>query len=402
MRDAVREAIDRCVRPTLVFDLARIVDNMRVVAEAARAARISALFAMKSFPHRRVVEVARRTLAGFDAASVAELRLALEAAAADARSNSAAQELISIADPTGAAIAYAADAFAEPTRAAIGYAADANENRRVIIACETVEQVRAAPAHADIAIRVSASITERDPAVGAILDGTGHRRSRFGLERAEEIRALRDAALRPDARRRVGLHVHHGPVTATSAERFIATARAAIELARSAGVEPDFIDVGGAWHGIGIANIAAAFAAIRAGIDDAMRARGDEANGDDAIEILVEPGRLLVEDAGFACGPTTSTRDLGDGRLLVTTALSRICHLRWSQVELVAKAPHPGTGVKAIIVGPTCYEEDVVGEWTVDPSQIEKRVVVRNVSGYAVAWNKSFGGVPEADVVFVD
>jgi diaminopimelate decarboxylase len=145
------------------------------------------------------------------------------------------------------------------------------------------------------------------------------------------------------------------------------------------------------------------FARIRAGIDEIMANR-EGASGDEPgpIDILVEPGRILVEDAGFACGPVTSVRDVGDGRLLVTSALSRICHLRWSQVELVAKAPHPGAGVKAIVVGPTCYEEDVVGEWIVEPREIEKCIVLRGVSGYAAAWNKSFGGVPEADVVIVE
>jgi diaminopimelate decarboxylase len=367
MRDAVREVIDRCERATLVFDAAKIATNMRVVAEAARAARITPLFAMKSFPHSRVVELAREHLAGFDAASVAELRVAL------AGSTSAAT-VISIADPSGQALAHA------------------RNGRRVIVACETVEQVRAVPAHDDIAIRVSASITGRDPAVGAILDGTGHRRSRFGVESVADIRALREAA----GERRVGLHVHHGPVTAANADRIVASARAAIELARTAGVEPAFVDLGGAWHGIGIANIADAFARVRAAIDEIIGADRP------AIDILVEPGRLLVEDAGFATGPTMGVRDVGDGRLLVTSALSRICHLRWSQVELVAKAPHPGAGVKVIVVGPTCYEEDVVGEWIVEPSEIEKRIVLRNVSGYAVAWNKSFGGVPEADVVMVE
>jgi diaminopimelate decarboxylase len=381
MRDAVREAIERCERATLIFDAERIAANMRAVAEAARAAHITPLFAMKSFPHRRVVELAAQHLAGFDAASVEELRVALAAERT---------KLVSIADPSGAAIACAP------------------ADRRVMIACETVEQVRAAPAPADIAIRVSASISGRDPAVGAILEGTGHRRSRFGLERAAEIRALCEAA----SERRVGLHVHHGPVTATSAERFVASARAAIELARSAGVEPAFVDLGGAWHGIGIAKIGEAFEAVRAGIDDVIRsgigvAPGSEdtegrGGGREPIEILVEPGRLFVEDAGFAVGPTTGVRDIGDGRRLVTSALSRICHLRWSQVELVAKAPHPGAGVKAVVVGPTCYEEDVVGEWTVDPAEVYHRVVLRNVSGYGVAWNTSFGGVSAADVVFVD
>jgi diaminopimelate decarboxylase len=379
MRDAVRDVIDRCERATLVFDGAKLAANMRAVAEAARAARITPLFAMKSFPHLRVVELAREHLAGFDAASVAELRVALAGV-------SGTSTVISIADPSGQALAHA------------------RNDRRVIVACETVEQVRAVPAHDDIAIRVSASITGRDPAVGAILDGTGHRRSRFGLERAADLRAMFDAATATTGgERRVGLHVHHGPVTAANAERFVASARAAIELARTAGLEPAFVDLGGAWHGIGIANIGDAFARIRAAIDETIGARIGAPGGDDrVVDILVEPGRLLVEEAGFATGPTMGVRDLGDGRLLVTSALSRICHLRWSQVELVAKAPHPGAGVKAVVVGPTCYEEDVVGEWIVEPSEIEKRVVLRNVSGYAVAWNTSFGGVAPADVVIVE
>jgi diaminopimelate decarboxylase len=381
MRDAVREAIDQCERATLVFDIATIAANMFAVAKVARGARMTALFAMKSFPHPTVIELARRTLAGFDAASVEELHAAVATPSRQIERG----HVVSIADPSGRAIAHAP--------------ADGHELRRVIVACESVEQVRAAPVHADIALRVSASVTGRDPAVGAILDGTGHRRSRFGVTTAGELRALREAA----GERRVGLHVHHGPVTATSAERFIASAKAAIDLARSAGLEPAFIDLGGAWHGIGIAKIDEAFAQIRAGIDDVMIATaGDDRVEARSIDILVEPGRLLVEGAGFAVGPITSVRDLGDGRVLVTSGLSRICHLRWSQVELVAKAPHPGMGVKAIVVGPTCYEEDVVGEWIVEVGEVEKRVVVRNVSGYAVAWNKGFGGVPEADVVFVD
>ena len=85
-----------------------------------------------------------------------------------------------------------------------------------------------------------------------------------------------------------------------------------------------------------------------------------------------------------------SSRD----RPLRVVDLSRICHLRWSQVELVGTA----RGASTLFVGPTCYEEDVLGEWSSAPPA-GARVVVRNVSGYAVAWNTSFGGVPAADVV---
>jgi diaminopimelate decarboxylase len=329
-----------------VFDLAQIERTMRRVADAARATGIVPLFALKSFPHPRVRALAAQHLAGFDVASLGELN------------ETPAASILSIVDPTGAAITHAP------------------KGARVIVGCETVEQVRTAPAHAEIAIRVSASITERDPAVGALLEGSGRRRSRFGLDDREQIAALVKAA----AGRRIGVHVHHGPVTATNPERFIATARAALALFDH---EPAFIDLGGAWHGI--IDLGAAFAEIRAALPS-------------ALVILVEPGRLYAQDAGFATGRVLASREVGD-RTLRVVELSRICHLRWSQVELVARAPRPGEGRKVQLVGPTCYEDDTIGEWIVEPADVAERVVLRNISGYALAWNTSFGGVPAADVV---
>ncbi|HEX4455038.1 MAG TPA: hypothetical protein VH143_29460 [Kofleriaceae bacterium] len=344
------EALARVVRPTLAFDLARVDANMQRIAAAAHAHDIRALFAAKSFPHPRVLELAANRLDGFDVASPGELATVPAGA------------IVSVADPTGAAITTGARA-------------------RMIVACETIGQVCAAPRGAEIAIRISASITGLDPAMGAVLDGSGHRRSRFGLDDRASVAALRDAA----AGRRVGLHVHHGPVTATSAGRFIATARAAIELAD---FEPAFIDLGGAWHGI--ADLAEAFAAIRAALPR-------------SIEVIVEPGRAYADGAGFACGIVRAARSLGDREVRVVD-LSRACHLRWSTFELVARAPHPGRGRRVLVVGPTCYEEDVLGEWTLEPGALEldDRMIVRGISGYALAWNTGFGGVEPADVVLRD
>ena len=56
-----------------------------------------------------------------------------------------------------------------------------------------------------------------------------------------------------------------------------------------------------------------------------------------------------------------------------------------------------------MLAGPTCFEEDVIGEWLVeDELAVGSRVIVRNVSGYAVAWNCGFHGVPAADVVITE
>ena len=348
-----RAAIERARRPALVFDRERLERNAIAITTAARAANITSLFAAKSFPHPLVREFVARHFDGFDAASEAEL------------AELPPSKIVSIADPTGRAVS---------ARAA-----------RTIVSCDTLEQIRAVPASAEIAIRLSMSLTARDPAIGVVQDGSGHRRSRFGLDldperRRADLRALVAAADRP-----VGLHVHHGAVTATSPERFLATARAALAVAHDAELEPAFLNLGGAWHGI--AELAAAFAELRAAFP--------------RLELIVEPGRALVDEAGFACGRVISARALDD-RALRVLDLSRICHLRWSQIELVGSAPRAGLGTKHLLVGPTCFEDDVLGEWTTeDPLVAGSRIVVRHVTGYAVAWNTGFHGVPPADVVVV-
>ena len=356
---SVAGTIERADGPTLVFDRARLEANFAALAAAARAANVTPLFALKSFPHPVVRELAESALAGFDAASPGEI-VALAPRA---------DRILSVADPSGAATAAA--------RRWPG---------RLIVSCDAPEQAAAAPANAEIAIRLSASLTARDPAVGAILEGSGRRRSRFGLDvdparRREAIRAIAAAA----AGRPLGLHVHHGPVSATTGERFAATTCAALAAADDAGIAPRFIDAGGAWHAVD--DLPAALVELRAAVPT-------------GIEVIVEPGRLLAAGAGFATSRVMVARAADDREIRVVD-LSRICHLRWSQVALVARAPRPGEGRVVLWVGPTCYEEDVLGEWTVEPADfaVGARVVFSGVTGYAVAWNTGFGGVPPANVI---
>ena len=314
-----------------MYDLARIEANARAIREAADGYTV--LFAAKSFPHAAVRAACARHFDGFDVASIGE-------------ASEVSARVISIFDPTARAV----DANAE----------------RLIVSCETVEQVAAAPPRAEIAIRVSLSVAGRDPAIGAVHDGD-RRRSRFGVETREQVAALHHAA----AGRPVGLHVHHGPVSATSSERFIASARAALALAD---FEPRFVNLGGAWHAVG--DLPRALRDVRAAITG---------------ELLIEPGRALTNEAGFACGRVVVAREA-----LRVVELSRVCHLRWSPIELVPE--HPGRGQPTVFVGPTCFEEDVLGEWVCERSD---RIVLRHVSGYAAAWNTGFAGVPPAEVVLV-
>ncbi|MBC7975030.1 MAG: hypothetical protein H7138_08600 [Myxococcales bacterium] len=150
---------------------------------------------------------------------------------------------------------------------------------------------------------------------------------------------------------------------------------------------PRFVDLGGAWHAV--ADLPAALRTVRAALP--------------AIEIFIEPGRLIAEGAGFACSRIAAARALDD-RGLCVLELSRVCHLRWSQPDLVAPPPRTGAGQVTLFAGPTCYEDDVLGEWTVEPAQFPTggRAVLRNITGYAVAWNTGFAGIAPADVVMVE
>src|SRR3954469_3371251 len=102
---AIAAAVARCERPSLVFDLAQIDANLAAIAAAARAAEVTALFAAKSFPHPVVRALAAAHLAGFDAASPAEVSEVSEVSEA-ARPGGPA--VLSVADPSGRALAAAA------------------------------------------------------------------------------------------------------------------------------------------------------------------------------------------------------------------------------------------------------------------------------------------------------
>jgi len=195
------------------------------------------------------------------------------------------------------------------------------------------------------------------------------------------MRAMIDAARGA----RIGLHVHSAGVVPASPARWAAIAGAVMAVARACELEPAFVDLGGSWHGVGD-QLGEALAAVRAVVPA-------------GIEVVIEPGRLFARGAGYAIGRVAAARRLADRELRVMT-LSRIAHLRWSPVELIARAPAPGTGVKVTFAGATCFEDDVIGDWIVeDPPSIGTTVVWAGVTGYSLAWNRGFSGVPAATVV---
>jgi diaminopimelate decarboxylase len=368
--------------PQLIFDRGQLARTMASVAAAARAAELRVLFAVKSFPHREVLALAAHHLGGFDVASTGELEAV--------RPLLGARHALSVTDPTGRAAAQLA-------AAPLAGEGQRPESGPSIVSCESLEQLERALAvapHAQLAVRLSSSLLGRDRAVGSIQSGDGHHRSRFGVdvdpERARALVAAM-AALAAAHHRPLGLHLHHSGVVPTSSARFLDSAHAALDLAAAAGLAPAFMNLGGSWHGV-----AATLAETWRALATALRERAPAV----PLPLFVEPGRLFALGAGYALGWIQTTRALDDRRLAVLD-LSRICHLRWSQPALVAAAPRPGRAHKLVVAGPTCYEDDLLGEWLPDddlPLSPGAPLLFRDVTGYAVAWNSPFAGVPAATV----
>jgi diaminopimelate decarboxylase len=383
---AVAAAIDALPadEPALVYDLAAVERRVRAIGAAGRSHGVRVLFAMKSFPHDAVIDLAAAHLDGFDAGSPGE---------ADRLGARAAGRLVSITDPSG--------------RAGDVPAGD------LVITVESAAQIAVAPPRARLAIRLAASHLVPGPdAVGGVLEDTGRRTSRFGVRPGDDGSRDQLAAMVAAGRGRVvGFHVHHGGVAATSPARLLATARAALAVADELGLAITWLDLGGSQHGIGdgaVGALAAALAELRAAVPA-------------SVELAIEPGRLLALDAGYAVGHVVAGRELAERSVRVLD-LSRSCHLRWQRITpALALRQHAGAwrpmrGVlpartgearRVLFTGPTCYEEDVIGEWKLGKDDDGarwpdgSRLVVAGVDGYALAWNGGFGGIAPARVVAV-
>lgn len=357
--------------PTLLFDREAIAGRMARARAIAQAAGVQVLFAAKSCPLPEVLALAGATLDGLDLAGPDE------------------QAALVAAPPTTVSVTWPGD-VAPAALAALA------ARHRVIAVCETAAQLAAAatvPA-VELAVRLSVSaLLDEDAAGGLRVDrdaGGGHA-SRFGVDPAE-LRALH-AVAGPRLR---ALHLHGGPL-ATSPARLARLAAAAVAAATAAELPLARLDLGGSLHGFaldpptaGQATLAEALAAARAVVPA-------------GLELAIEPGRLLLDGTGFAAGQVLAARTIA-GRAVRVLSLSRLCHLRWSSPRLVAPPPPPGQATPLTLLGATCCEDDVIADARVAPGALPAvgdRVVLAAVSGYAVAWNRGFAGVPAARILLV-
>jgi diaminopimelate decarboxylase len=271
---------------------------------------------------------------------------------------------------------------------------------------------------AAIALRINPDIA----AGGHDKISTGRKGDKFGLPLASAAAAMARARALPGLEP-VGLHVHIGSQIADLDAFAAAYARVLglfLELRRQ-GAPLRRLDLGGGLgvrHGQQPAVAPAAYGAmLRRVLDGAAAGRGGE------VEILLEPGRWLVADAGLLLASVVATKQ-ADGRRFVVLDAGMNALLRpamygarhpimpvrvapegvqLQRIEPMATEDQPGGDDLADVVGPICESSDVFGrDYALPPLRAGDLVAILQAGAYGAVMASDYNSRPSPAEVLVD
>jgi diaminopimelate decarboxylase len=230
---------------------------------------------------------------------------------------------------------------------------------------------------------------------------TGRKHDKFGIP-YQEAPAVYAMAARLAAIDPVGVHMHIGSQI-TRLEPFEAAYRRGIELftsLRAAGIPLRRLDLGG---GFGVryqdeprveaAEFAAMVRRLTAGLD---------------CELLFEPGRALVAEAGVILSSVIYLKEAGERRFLVLDSgmnvLVRPAMYGAHHPVLPVRQPEPGEALVPMdVVGPICESSDVLGrDRLLPPLARGDLVAITGAGAYGAVMASHYNSRPSAAEVLVD
>jgi ornithine decarboxylase len=358
VRAAARQ---KYTRPFLILDTAIVREKFRRFR--AVMPRVRPHYAVKANPDRRVVRALVQEGSSFEIASGAELDL-----------------LLSLGVP-------AAEVFySNPVKArdAIAYAADRGVEWFVIDTVDELRKVFEVKRDAKLYLRVAAPNIGSDwPLSGKFGAGTGD---------AREIIAAA-AALGADL---AGVTFHVGS-QCRNPENWrvgIEKSRALFDAMQKVGLRPRLLDIGGGFPVRHVKPIPS-IESIGEVINEALKAFPDD------VQVVAEPGRYLVSDAGyFVC------------RVLATATRSGKRWMHWDAgmfggviettegLRYKIRSDRSGPDVEWTVAGPTCDSVDVVLRDEPLPSDLQEGdfIYIKNAGAYTTAYASRFNGFPLPEV----
>ncbi len=358
----VRQAAkQKYTRPFLIVDTAIV----RGKARRFRAAlpRVRPHYAVKANPDRRVLKVLAQEGVGFEIASTSELDL-----------------LGSLGVPAAEVF------FSNPvkSRESVAYAAAKGVEWFVVDSAEELRKVLEVKADAKLYLRIAT------PNIGSDWPLSG----KFGASAADarEIVALA-AKLGADL---AGVTFHVGS-QCRNPENWrvgLEKARSLFDVMLKAGLRPRLVNIGGGFpvrHVMPIPSIEV----IGEVVNEGLKAFPPE------VQVIAEPGRYLVSDAGyFVCRVLGTASRAGKRWMHWDAGLFGGVIETTEGLKYRIRTDRSGPDIPWTVGGPTCDSVDVVLRDEPLPSDLQEGdfVYIRNAGAYTTAYASQFNGFPLPEV----
>jgi ornithine decarboxylase len=358
VRQAARQ---KYTRPFLILDAAIVRNKIRRFRAAMP--RVRPHYAVKANPDRRVLKVLVHEGAGFEIASSAELDLLL-----------------------GLGVPAAEIFFSNPmkSRDSIAYAAAKGVEWFVVDSVDELKRIHEIAPHAKQYLRIAT------PNIGSDWPLSG--KFGCGVGDAREMVALA-AKLGVDL---AGVTFHVG-----SQCRNPENWRVALEKAKSlfdamakAGLKPRLLNIGGGFPVRHVKPIPS-IEVIGTVVNEGLKGFAEE------VQVVAEPGRYLVSDAGyFVCRVLGTATRAGKRWMHWDAGLFGGVIESSEGLKYRVRTERSGPDVAWTVGGPTCDSVDVVMRDEPLPSDLQEGdfVYIKNAGAYTTAYASQFNGFPLPEV----
>ena len=360
--ETVRQAArQKYTRPFLILDT-------RIVREKTRRfcavmPRVRPHYAVKANPDRRVLKVLAQEGAGFEIASIAEL-----------------DKLLALGVPAEEVF------YSNPvkSRDSIAYAAAKGVQWYVTDSLDELRRLHEVKPDAKQYVRIAA------PNIGSDWPLSG----KFGAGVSDTREIVAEAARLGIDLAGVTFHVGSQCRNPENWRVGIEKARAVFDAMIKTGLKPRMLDIGGGFPVRHVKPIPS-IEVIAEVVNEALRAFPEE------VQVIGEPGRYLVSDAGYlVC------------RVLCTATRTGKRWMHWDAglfggvietaegLKYKIRTDRSGPDVPWNVAGPTCDSVDVVLREDPMPSDLQEGdfIYIKNAGAYTTAYASRFNGFPLPEV----
>jgi ornithine decarboxylase len=360
--ETVRQAArKKYTRPFLILDTAIVREKARRFAAAMP--RVRPHYAVKANPDPRVLKVLVEEGAGFEIASIAELDL-----------------LLSLGVP-------AAEVFySNPvkSRASIAYAAARGVEWFVLDSVDELRRIHSVKSDAKLYLRVAT------PNIGSDWPLSG----KFGVGAAETREIIATAAKLGADLAGVTFHVGSQCRNPENWRVGVEKARTVFDAMTKAGLRPRLLDIGGGFPVRHVRPIPSV-EVIGDVVNEALKVFPTE------VQVIAEPGRYLVSDAGyFVCRVLGTAARAGKRWLHLDAGLFGGIIETSEGLKYRIRTDRSGPDVNWNVAGPTCDSVDVILRDEPLPSDLQEGdfFYLRNAGAYTTAYASEFNGFPLPEV----